>query len=221
MTSLESDTLDLYSDDDCILVPMKSLISWLFPVLLIPLYQLLLYRCFSSCSPSMLRCVGTGLFVCTLGYILLSALGAYDVIVSDDLQRYISCTALAPNGTNQSDHFKWYWKVGPLMLYGIGKTVSVVFLLEFIIAQSPDKMKGFVMGIMLAFRGIVALVFPEFLQLKFSLCYGLTMSFVITRCAYAQGRVKRLSPSIYLCVCVCVVKKHGCLLSYRSKIATK
>ena len=56
---------------------------------------------------------------------------------------------------------------------------------------------------------------------------------IFTRCAYAQGRVKRLSPSIYLfvgvcvcvCVCVCVdvcvVKKHGCLLSYRSKIATK
>ena len=46
---------------------------------------------------------------------------------------------------------------------------------------------------------------------------------------YAQERVKRLSPSIYIfvgvcvcvCVCVCVVEKHGCLLSYRSKIATK
>ena len=46
---------------------------------------------------------------------------------------------------------------------------------------------------------------------------------IITRCAYAQGRVKRLSPSIYIyvCVCVCGGKKHGCLLSYRSKIATK
>ena len=41
---------------------------------------------------------------------------------------------------------------------------------------------------------------------------------VITRCAYAQGRVKH---SIYMCnvCCVCVGKKHGCLLSYRSKIA--
>ena len=27
---------------------------------------------------------------------------------------------------------------------------------------------------------------------------------IITRCAYAQGRVKRLSPSIYIYVCVCV-----------------
>ena len=44
---------------------------------------------------------------------------------------------------------------------------------------------------------------------------------IITRCAYAQGRVKCLSPSICLFVCLFVVKKHGCLLSYRSKIATK
>ena len=72
-----------------------------------------------------------------------------------------------------------------------------------------------------------------------------TENLFITRCAYAQGRVKRLSPSIYIyvcvcvslvssiqkeagneasvcvCVCVCGGKKHGCLLSYRSKIATK
>ena len=57
--------------------------------------------------------------------------------------------------------------------------------------------------------------------------FSVQNDFIFTRCAYAQGRVKRLSPSIYLfvCVCVCVdvcvVKKHGCLLSYRSKIATK
>ena len=45
---------------------------------------------------------------------------------------------------------------------------------------------------------------------------------IITQCAYVQGRVKRLSPSIYLCVCICVCRqKHGCLLSYCSKIATK
>ena len=30
---------------------------------------------------------------------------------------------------------------------------------------------------------------------------------IITRCAYAQGRVKRLSPSIYLFVCLCVCRQ--------------
>ena len=35
-----------------------------------------------------------------------------------------------------------------------------------------------------------------------SISTGLAVISVITRCAYAQGRVKRLSPSIYLFVCV-------------------
>ena len=30
---------------------------------------------------------------------------------------------------------------------------------------------------------------------------------VVTRCAYVQGRVKRLSPSIYINVCVCVCRQ--------------
>ena len=34
----------------------------------------------------------------------------------------------------------------------------------------------------------------------------------ITRCAYAQGRVKRLSPSIYIYVCVCVSSKNTAVL---------
>ena len=40
---------------------------------------------------------------------------------------------------------------------------------------------------------------------------------VVTRCAYAQGRVKRLSPSIYICVCVCVSAKNTavCCLTAR------
>ena len=40
---------------------------------------------------------------------------------------------------------------------------------------------------------------------------------IFTRCAYAQGRVKRLSPSIYLCVCVCVSSKNTavCCLTAR------
>ena len=66
----------------------ESISDWLFPLLLIPLYQLLLRRFYRSCSPSMLRCIGAGLLMCSLGFILLSAFGVYGVIVSDDIQRY-------------------------------------------------------------------------------------------------------------------------------------
>ena len=150
---------------------------WLFPLLLIPLYQLLLYRCFHSCS--LLRCIGAGLFMCILGYILLSALGVVGVIVSDDIQRYSSCTALADNATNPGDRIEWYWKLGPAILYGIGNTIAAVLVYEIIIAQSPDKMKGLVIGIALSFRGFFILIGTEFLQLSFTLCYDLSISLVL------------------------------------------
>ena len=151
----------------------EAILSWLFPVVLIPLYQLLLYQCFRSCSPSMLRCIGAGLFICTLGFIVLSALGVVGVIVSDDVQRYLSCTA--PNATNP-DNVEWYWKLDPHILYGIGRTIVVVLVFKLIIAQSPDKMKGFVMGISMAICGFVVFICTEFPQLIFTLCWDLTIS---------------------------------------------
>ena len=157
----------------------KAVSNFLFPVLLIPLYQLLLYRFFRSCSPSMLQCIGAGLFMCTLGFILLSALGVVGVIVSDDAQRYLSCTALAPNATHPGYQMEWYWKLGPSILYGFGRTIIGVNLYEFVIAQSPDKMKGLVMGIMIAFRGFVLPMSIKLIQLKFSLCNDLSISLVL------------------------------------------
>ena len=71
VSALESSMVNLFNDDNqmnlSIWVLSQAISDWLFPVLLIPLYQLLLYRCFRSCSPSMLRCIGTGLFMCILG----------------------------------------------------------------------------------------------------------------------------------------------------------
>ena len=151
--------------------------SWFFPLLLIPLYQLLLFRCFRSCSPSMLWCIGTGLFTWILGFILLQALGVYGVIFSDDVQRYLSCTALAPNATNPGDYIEWYWKCDPSVLYGLGSTIVGVLVLELIIAQLPEKMKGLVIGIMIACRGFVLIICVVFSP--FTLCYDLSISLVL------------------------------------------
>ena len=70
----------------------------------------------------------------------------------------MSCTALPFNITSPSNFVIWYWKFVLYVLYGIGRTIARVLFLEFIIAQSPDKLKGFVIGIALAFRGFVYLV---------------------------------------------------------------
>ena len=144
--------------------------NWLFPLMLIPFYQFL-RQCGCSFSPSMLRCIGAGVILCTLGYALLSASEVVGVALSHEMHRYLSCSSV---NTTELDHIvPWYWKICPLLLYSTGKTIVSVLVLEFIIAQSPDKMKGFVLGILLAFHGIVYLILAEASRLQFSLCYDL------------------------------------------------
>ena len=172
-----SPTVYLFNDDKSIVILNAAIKSWLFPILLIPLYQLLLYRCFHRLSPSMLRSIGTGLFVCILGHILLSVLGVVGVIVSDDIQRYLSCKSRALNATNPGDYVEWYWKLVPCILYGIGKTIIGVFLFEIIIAQSPDKMKGFVVGMELVLRGILNLITVQYS--RFTVCTDLLVSILL------------------------------------------
>ena len=187
--SLSVSTLDIHprvylfddNDSNIVFVVNKAISNWLFPVLLIPLYQLLLYRCFHSFSPSMLRCIGAGLFIWILGYILLSALGVVvGIIVSDDVHRYLSCTKLA---TFPGNELEWYWKLVPSIFYGIGRTIITVLFFEFIIAQSPDKMKGLVIGISLTCHGFVYLMIIKFLKLTFTLCYDLTL-ILISCCTF-------------------------------------
>ena len=177
MSILKAGTYAINLFDERLLPLDITINAWLFPVLLIPLYQLLLYRCFHSCSPSMLQRIGAGLFMCTIGCILLLALGVGGIIVSDDVQRYLSCTVLAVNATNPGDYMEWYWKLDPIILYGIFHTMLGVLLFELIIAQSPEKMKGFVFGTSIAFNGFANLLNIVFLQ--FTLCYDLSISLVL------------------------------------------
>ena len=81
--------------------------DWLFPLLLIPFYQLIVHRCVHGYHLSMLQCIGTGLFVHIVGFLLLITSAVYGVIVSDDAQRYLSCTALAANATHPLQIVMW------------------------------------------------------------------------------------------------------------------
>ena len=150
--------------------------NWLSPVLLIPFYQLLVRPCVRY-RPSMLRCIGAAMLVCAVGYILLEASAVVGVVYSHDIHSYLSCTT---NTTRHHVHIvHWYWKIGPLLLYSIGKTIVGVLTLEFLIAQSPDNMKGFVFGLFLAFDGIVYLIRMEAVGFRSTICYDLQSLFVL------------------------------------------
>ena len=44
------------------------------------------------------------------------------------------------NTTEDTDKLvEWYWKLVPLIMYNLSRTLATVLLLEFTIGQSPDK----------------------------------------------------------------------------------
>ena len=121
-------------------------------LLMIPVYRFLLHRFIHRYTPSMLNSLAIGLVLCIVGYIALEALVIKRVVDFDDVQSYLSCNITT---ARPAYYAKWYWKLGPYLLYGIGKTILKVLLYELTIAQSPDKMKGLIIGIMLAFRAVI------------------------------------------------------------------
>ena len=150
----------------------QAILHWLFPLILIPLYQFILYRCFQHFNLNMLQIISAGLFICKLGYIVLSALVVVDVFISDN----VSCTAIIDN---PGQYLEWYWKLPLFIVYCTGKTIISVLLFEFVIAQSPDKMKGFVFGITITTRGLVFFIFFKFIYNQLTLCCLLFVSLAL------------------------------------------
>ena len=150
---------------------------FLFPFFLIPLYRLLLHRFIHSYIPSLFKSLGIGLLLYLVGHILLKILAIVGVIISEDGRQYFSCEA---NATVDSVYeVEWYWKLGPFILLGIGRTISMVLLNVLIIAQSPDKMKGFIFGLYSVFSGISVYIRFEMAQILFTMCYDIPQTILI------------------------------------------
>ena len=121
----------------------------------IPLYHFIirpLLKKTTKYTPSMLTLIGAGLFIQvleTVGMVVIETIGHIQ----------------APNATcmfnsiiNEVMSLNYYWTIIPLMLQAVGFFVCVIVLFEFIIAQSPHEMKGFLFGLWFAFDGIARLI---------------------------------------------------------------
>ena len=148
--------------------------SWLFTIPFIPFYQFIIRPLIRNHKISMLKCIGIGLFLRLLAELLMEAICIKSVFDWNDVQRYISCTRILNSTTIAGDNIALYWKIPPFILFEVGKTMSQVLLLEWIIAQSRDKMKGFVIGANI----LVSALVPSFLlsvimNLTYTLCYDM------------------------------------------------
>ena len=124
-------------------------IIWLPPLVLVPLCQFLIYPYFHRWIPTMLKRIEIGLVLQLVGLAL--AMIIKGSVQSDDFLRYVTCkeASIPPDLL-----LEWYWEVIPLVPFVIGNAIANMVLLEFVIAQSPDKMKGLTFGLSLAFDQI-------------------------------------------------------------------
>ena len=147
------------------------------PLLLIPIYQFLLYPLFHKWVPRMLRRINAGLFLHLVSFALCAVLGYTH---SGDFTGYLTCTTLNTTET-PNKLVEWYWKLAPQTLYGVAVSLLTVLMFEFAIAQSPDKMKGLVIGMLYAFMGIsmgIQTVLNAFF--RYTLCYDMPVLVLLT-----------------------------------------
>ena len=147
---------------------------WLLPLILIPIYRCIIYPLFHNCIPSMLTCIGTGILLYLVGYIMLLFSGIWGVNVTSDWQRYISCRVIystSEAGTWPDYYVQWYWKLVPFLLLSTGKTIMHVFYTEFLVAQLPEKIKGLGIGLMVAISSTMGCIIGILqTSLPFTLC---------------------------------------------------
>ena len=144
-----------------------------FPLFLIPLYQLVIFPFFHNWIPSILKQIGTALTLKTLGIILFTATEIKGLTnIPGGLEGYLNCTGNLPT---EIVHIEWYWGIIPVVLYCIGTTMASLLLLEFIIAQAPQKMKGLVIGMSLTISGLNALTNALYYNTTYTLCCHLPL----------------------------------------------
>ena len=121
-------------------------------VVLVPLYHFLLQPLFYKCLPKMLTKVSLATIILFFSIVAYFGLDTYARVHSDDT---IDCllgneTVILP--------MDYKWQILPQSLYALGSVIVQISSLEFVVAQTPQKMKGLTIGLwyaMSAFGDII------------------------------------------------------------------
>ena len=111
---------------------------------LIPVYCLVLHPLVDKHVPSLLKRIGVGLTVCLVGSVINTAVPA---------TMYFSQNITMPY-THQAS---FYWVPVTELLNAIGLTVVMIYGIEFAVAQTPNKMRGIMMGVVVGWSTLVSI----------------------------------------------------------------
>ena len=123
----------------------------IYMIVFIIAFAIFIYPCFYNYIPSLMKRIGFGLSLCTLSvlyYVILDPVA--HTVTHHDVCLFTNTTA--------SLTLDYRWSFPPVILAALGEMVIVPFAVEFIVAQSPGPMKGFMVGLWFAFYGFVQLI---------------------------------------------------------------
>ena len=121
----------------------------------IPLYHFIIrpiIKKTTKYTPSMLTIIGAGLFIQVLGPVGMVVIDTIGHLQTPNV------TCMFNDNINEVMSLNYYWIIIPLTLRVIGSIFCVIVIIEFVIAQSPYEMKGFLLGLLFAFDGIAKLI---------------------------------------------------------------
>ena len=145
------------NNDDAVQCLFRDELSIVFHMITfgIPLYHLLirpLLHKMTKYTPSMLKLIGFAFFIEITG-----SVGMVTIETIGHLQTP-NVTCMIHKTINKDITLNFYWTMIPLVFKGLGIVVFDLVINEFIIAQSPQQMKGFLFGLYYAFNGVAKII---------------------------------------------------------------
>ena len=109
---------------------------------LVPVYHFILYPFVRTHIPSLLKMIGAGLMLCLVSTVINIAVTAtvqftHNITMADSPQVAVPL----------------YWVIVVDLLNGLGAGVTMIYTIEFVMAQTPNRMRGIMMGLVIIMIG--------------------------------------------------------------------
>ncbi len=179
---------------------LNGVVSRLLVVVIIPLYVLLIRPFVYFYLPSMLKRIGLGTFVLTLAMVSTALIfeTEFNLKCADINCKYSTILITSHFSVdNGNSAYHYYATFFPKCLYSLSILLFQIAYYEFICSQSPNSMKGFLIGLSFAMKG----AFKTFFKVLMSIFSKLIFHISAVDCFITSFASVSLLP-VFSCMCI-------------------
>ena len=126
---------------------LQKFTAYLSAIVLIPFYRFIVLPLLQNRIPSLMKRVGTGFVLYFIGTLLDLTLDTIGHLHSNNTHCMFDTNSTSANsGSVNTLPIPLYWLILSDIIYGIGAAIVLVTTIEFVQAQSPNSMRGVMMG---------------------------------------------------------------------------